>query len=113
MVRRFLFTLLILFPGMFSYAQVFEVATYLHLLASNKDEFMSYTKSRGFSTNIDTTSHSLVAKKPGCLYLKPYGTENNNENYDLMLIVSTQEKENNKLIIKAAKKRNPTGRYMA
>jgi len=83
-------------------AQAFDSATYSYLVKAEKDEFINYANSVGLTTVIDTLSQSLFAKKKGCLYMKPLSGKNNNEFYELVLIVSTLNKENNKLILKDA-----------
>lgn len=88
------------------FAQTIDTTTYSHLVKAGKDEFLSYARSVGLTTEIDTVSQSLFAKTKGCLYVKPLGNQNNNEYYDLVLIVSTQNKENNKLILRNTKE-NP------
>ncbi len=88
--------------GQVSFAQMIDSTTYLHLRNADKDEFMKYAKSVGLTTDYDTTAQSLFAKKKGCIYTKPADDKNNNEYYDLVLIVSTQNKENNKVILKGA-----------
>ena len=90
----------------FTNAQSFDTTTYSHLVKADKNEFIRYARSAGLATEIDTTSQSLFAKTKGCLYTKPLGDKNNNEYYDLVLIVSTLDKANNKLILKNAKE-NP------
>ncbi|MFT3935931.1 MAG: hypothetical protein QM726_20040 [Chitinophagaceae bacterium] len=95
-------SLLMLFGQVLS-AQTFDTTTYMHLVQADKEEFVNYAKSIGMTTDFDTASQSLFAKTKGCLYTKPLGDKNNNEYYDLVLIVSTQNKENNKLILRDAK----------
>jgi len=106
MKRPFLLVILFVFWGHFTNAQTFDVTTYSHLVKADQNEFIRYAKSVGLTTDIDTISQSLFAKTKGCLYTKPLGDKNNNEYYDLVLIVSTLDKENNKLILKNAKE-NP------
>ena len=86
----------------FLYAQAFDTTTYSHLVEANKDEFIQYARSAGLTIVIDTLSQSVIAKRKGCLYIKPYGDKNNNEYYNLALMVSTLNKENNNLILKNA-----------
>ena len=86
----------------FLYAQAFDTTTYSHLVEANKDEFIQYARSAGLTIVIDTVSQSVIAKRKGCLYIKPYGDKNNNEYYNLALMVSTLNKENNNLILKNA-----------
>ena len=102
MKKQFLIFILLLVFGQLLYAQAFDTITYSHLVKADKDEFITYAKSVGLTTVIDTVSQSLIAKRKGCLYIKPFGDKNNNEYYGLVLIVSTLSKENNKLILKNA-----------
>ena len=93
---------LFVFVGQSLFAQTFDTTTYSHLVKADKDEFISFAKSVGLTTVTDTASQTLFAKTQGCLYAKPLGDKNNNEFYDLVLIVSTLDKKNNKLILKNA-----------
>jgi len=102
MKKQFSIFILLIFSGLVLHAQAFDTTTYIHLVNADKDEFVTYAKSVGLTTEIDTASQSLFAKTKGCLYMKPLGNKNNNEYYDLVLIVSTLDKENNKLILKNA-----------
>lgn len=102
MTKQFsLLTLLFAF-GQILHAQTLDTTIYAHLLTADKNEFITYAKSVGLTTDYDSTSQTLFAKTKGCLYAKPLGDKNNNQYYDLVLIVSTLNKENNKLIIKNA-----------
>jgi hypothetical protein len=103
MTKNLLALVSFVFLGQILFAQTFDSATYSHLVKADKDEFLSYSESVGMTTDFDTASQSLFAKAKGCLYTKPLGDKNNNEYYDLVLIVSTQNKENNKLILRDAK----------
>jgi hypothetical protein len=102
MIKQFSIFILLIFFGQLLHAQTFDTTTYFHLVNADKDKFITYAKSVGLTTEIDTASQSLFAKTKGCLYVKPLGDKNNNANYDLVLIVSTLNKENNKLILKNA-----------
>lgn len=102
-MNRYLLVLMIaVLMGQATVAQTVDSATYLHLRSADKDEFISYAKKVGLATEYDTASQSLFAKTKGCIYSKPLGDKNNNEYYDLVLIVSTQNKENNKILLKGA-----------
>jgi len=83
-------------------AQSLDTITFRHLLKADKEEFLSYAKSARLVTSYDTLAETLFAKTEDCLYAKPTGTKNDNENYALALIVSTRNKDNNKLILKNA-----------
>lgn len=98
MTKRFSIFILLVFFGQLLQAQTFDTTTYFQLVNADKDKFITYAKSVGLTIDIDTASQSLFAKTKGCLYVKPWGDKNNNEHYDLVLIVSTLNKENNKLI---------------
>ena len=103
-MTKTLFTLfLVLLVGQNLFAQTFDTTTYLHLVKADKDEFILYAKAVGLTIATDTASQTLFAKTKGCLYAKPLGDKNNNEYYDLVLIVSTLDKKNNKLILQNAK----------
>ena len=104
MTKNLFALMLFMLFGQLLFAQTFDTTTYSHLIKADRDGFLSYAKSVGMTTDFDTTSQSLFAKTKGCLYTKPLGDKNNNEYYDLVLIVSTQNKENNKLILRDAKK---------
>ena len=88
------------------YSQSLDKITYERLLKSNKIEFVKYAKSVDLTIETDSIAESIFAKKVGCLYIKPTGTKNDNQYYQLVLIVSTQNKENNKIILENAKE-NP------
>lgn len=102
-VIRFIYSILILFLIQNSVAQVFNKADYLHLLKADKSEFIAYAKSVGLTTDMDEASETLFATTKGCVFGKPLGNKNNNEYYDLVLLVSTLDKNNNKLILGKAK----------
>jgi hypothetical protein len=102
MRNKLLSLILLLFAGQSLLAQTLDTTIYRHLVTANKDEFTIYASSKGYSTSIDTAAEVLFAKTKGCIFAKPLGTKNNNQFYDLVLIVSTQDKANNKLIIKKA-----------
>jgi len=102
MRNKLLPLVLLLFAGQNLLAQTLDTAIFSHLLNAGKDDFISYANSKGLSTSLDTAAEVLFAKTKGCIYAKPLGTKNNNQFYDLVLIVSTQDKANNKLIIKNA-----------
>ena len=102
MIKHFFIFILCTVFSQFLYAQAFDTTIYFRLVEANKDEFIKYAPSVGLTIVIDTVSQSVIAKRKGCLYIKPYGDKNNNEYYDLALIVSTLSKENNKLILKNA-----------
>lgn len=102
MTKNLLLLMLSMLFEQILFAQTFDTTTYLHLVKADKDEFVNYAKSVGMTTDFDTASQSLFARTKGCLYTKPLGDKNNNEYYDLVLIVSTQNKENNKLILRNA-----------
>ena len=89
MIKNLLAFISIMLCGQFLFAQTFDTATYFHLVKADKDEFLNYAKSAGMTTDFGTASQSLFAKTKGCLYTKPLGDKNNNEYYDLVLIVST------------------------
>lgn len=103
MKKTFLSLLLLLFVGQHLIAQTFDITTFSHLVNADKDEFISYAKSVGLTTDFDATSQTLFATKKGCVYGKPLSDKNNNEYYDLVLVVSTLDKENNRLVLKNAK----------
>src|SRR6187402_2115658 len=86
-----------------SYSQSFDKATYERLVKSDKIEFVKYAKSVDLTIETDSMSESIFAKKEGCLYIKPSRTKNDNKYYQLVLIVSTQNRENNKIILENAK----------
>ena len=102
MTKSFLTILLFILAAQSLLAQTFDTTIYSHLVKADKDEFISFAKSVGFTIVTDTASQTLFAKTKGCLYAKPFGDKNNNEYYDLVLIVSTLDKKNNKLILKNA-----------
>jgi len=103
-MKKNIFYLLIIFlPNQNLYSQAFDEETYLKLLNSNKIEFVEYAESRGLTIEIDSLAESIFAKKKGCLFTKPLGIKNNNDKYNLALIVSTLNKENNWIILKNAK----------
>jgi hypothetical protein len=102
MAKQFSIFILLIFFGQLLYAQTLDTTTYFQLVNADKGKFINYAKSVGLTIDIDTASQSLFAKTKGCLYVKPLGGKNNNEHYDLVLIVSTLNKENNKLILKNA-----------
>jgi len=81
------------------YSQKFDKKTFEKLLKSDKTEFVQYAKSIGLIVETDSISESIFAKTKGCLYIKPTGTKNNNQYYELSLVVSTQNKDNNKIIL--------------
>jgi hypothetical protein len=83
-------------------SQTFDQSTYLKLLKSDKVEFIIYAKSINLIVETDSIAESIFAKKIGCLYVKPTGTTNDNKYYELVLIVSTLNKENNKIILENA-----------
>ena len=83
-------------------AQSLDTVTFRHLLKADREEFLSFAKSARLVTSYDTVAEILFAKTDDCLYAKPTGTKNDNENYALVLIVSTRNKDNNKLILKNA-----------
>jgi hypothetical protein len=99
MVKQTLLLVISLVLGQSIFAQGFDTTTYRRLLDAGKDDFVSVAKAAGLDTAYDTASQTLFAKTKGCIYTKPLGDKNNNENYDLALIVSTLNKENNKLIL--------------
>ncbi|NII29096.1 hypothetical protein HB364_28715 [Pseudoflavitalea sp. X16] len=107
MTKNFLLSILLLAFGQILQAQTFDTTTYFKLVTADKNEFITYAKSVGLTTDFDTASQALFAKTKGFVYTKPLGDKNNNEYYDLVLIVSTLSKENNKLILKNATE-NPT-----
>ncbi len=88
------------------YSQTLDKTTYEQLLKSDKIEFVKISKSVGLKIETDSISESIFAKKAGCLFIKPTGTKNDNQYYQLVLIISTQNKENNKIILESAKE-NP------
>lgn len=102
MTKQLSIFIFLILSGLILHAQAFNITTYTHLVNADKDEFITYAKSVGLTNEIDTASQSLFAKTKGCLYVKPLGNKNNNEYYDLVLIVSTLDKENNKMILKNA-----------
>lgn len=102
-MKKNILAFLFMFIGSFSFAQNFDVRTFSNLVKSDKNEFIKLAESLGFTTNLDEASQTLFASKKGCVYGKPLTNKNNNEFYDLVLIVSTLDKENNKLILKNAK----------
>ena len=86
-----------------SFSQAFDIKTFNELKkATNKIEFVSSAKAANLTVEEDLASECIFAKKKGCLYTKPLGVKSNNEFYDLILIVSTLNKENNKQILKNA-----------
>jgi hypothetical protein len=101
-MKNIFISLLFLSLGNVLCAQTLEVKTYSKLVKADKDDFISFAKSSGFETDFDETSQTLFAATKGCIYAKPIGEKNNNEYFDLVLIVSTLDKENNKLILKNA-----------
>ena len=109
-MNRFFFILF--FSTQFSFAQAFDKLTYLKLLKANKEEFVTYAKSSGFTTELDRTSQTIFARKKGCVYGKSLGDKNNNESYDLIMFVSTLDKNNNKLILKNAKETEEKGTWI-
>src|SRR5690242_4192836 len=102
MRKQFSLLILLFVFGQILHDQTFDTTTYAHLLIADKDEFIAYAKSVSLTIDFDTTSQTLFAKTNGCIYTKPLSEKNNNEYYDLVLIVSTSNKGNNKLILKNA-----------
>lgn len=102
MIKQFSLLIFLFAFAQISHAQTFDITTYAHLVTADKDEFIKYAKSVGLETNLDSASQTLFAKTKGCIYAKPLDDKNNNQYYDLVLIVSTLDKENNKLIFKNA-----------
>lgn len=88
------------------YSQTFDKTIYEKLLKSDKIEFVKHAKSVSLTIETDSISESIFAKKADCLFIKPTGSKNDNQYYQLVLIVSTQNKENNKIILENAKE-NP------
>ncbi|MFC4816793.1 hypothetical protein [Flavobacterium sp. GCM10023249] len=84
-------------------AQGFNKTHYLSLIKVDKNEFVTYAESVGMITEMDEISETLFARTKGCVFGKPLGTKNNNASYDLVLLVSTLDKSNNKLILDKAK----------
>lgn len=101
MKKLILFLILVLTQNLC--AQSFDKKTYEKLLKLDKIKFVKYAKSVGLTVENDSISESIFAKNAGCLYIKPTGAKNDNQYYQLALIVSTQNKENNKLILENAK----------
>jgi hypothetical protein len=102
MAKHFLLFISVIVYVQLLNAQTLNTTIYSKLLTSDKDEFITYAKSAGLATDIDTVSQSIIAKTSGCVFMKPLNEKNNNEYYDLVLIVSTLNKENNKRILKNA-----------
>lgn len=102
MGKQFFISIALTVFGHFLFAQAFDTTTYTHLLNADRNAFIKYAGSVGLTIVVDTVSQSIIAKRKGCIYIKPYSDKNNNEYYDLALIVSTLHKENNKLILKNA-----------
>jgi len=88
------------------YSQTFDKQTYKKLLKSDKIGFVEHAKSIGLTVETDSISESIFAKKADCLFIKPTGSKNDNSFYQLVLIVSTKNKENSKIILENAKE-NP------
>jgi hypothetical protein len=101
MVNRILVALLLLIFRQVSYAQIIDTTVYKHLLHADKIEFKRYAESVGLQTNFDSLSNMLFAKKPGLVYGKPL--IEGSQSYVLEMIVSTQDKANNKSVIQDAK----------
>lgn len=102
MSKQFFISLVFTAFGQFAFSQAFDTTTYAHLVSADKNEFINYAESAGLTIVVDTVSQSIIAKRKGCIYIKPYSNKNNNEYYDLALIISTLNKENNKLILRNA-----------
>ena len=85
------------------YSQSIDKKTYEKLLKADKIEFVKYAKKVDLTIETDSISEFIYAKKVGCIYIKPTGTKNDNQYYQLVLIVSTQNKENNKIILENVK----------
>jgi len=102
MQKHLLLILFLMIIGQLTPAQTLDTVVYNRLVKANKDEFITYAKSVGLETAFDTASQTLFAKKKGCLYAKPLAQKGGNTDYELVMIVSTLNKENNKLIFKKA-----------
>ena len=102
MKKTFFTFLLFLFANNYLSAQKFDTKTYSDLVKANKEEFVTIAGAAGLKTDFDETSKVLFAGSKECLYSKPLSDTSNNEYYDLVLIVSTLDKTNNKLILKNA-----------
>ena len=103
MINKLFSLALLILCGQSLRAQSLDIVIFRHLLTADKEEFLTYAKSARFITSYDTVSETLFANTEDCLYAKPTGTKNDNENYALVLIVSTRNKDNNKLILKNAR----------
>ncbi len=101
-MSRILITTILLFCSLVISAQTLNEANYSRLLKSNVEEFISYAKSENFTTSIDSQVHMAFATKKGFVYGKPIDNSNDNDYYQLVLLISTLNKENNKLILKNA-----------
>ena len=104
-MQRYFLIFIFIIIGQFAHAQSIDTTIYLTLVKSDIDNFESISKTAGFVTSFDTTSQTMLASKKGLVYAKPIGDKNDNAYYKLALIVSTQNKENNKLILRNAKEK--------
>ncbi|WJS96507.1 hypothetical protein NYQ10_08595 [Flavobacterium johnsoniae] len=103
---KILLTFIIIVFAQNLHSQSFDKKTYEKLLKLDKVEFVKYAESVGLRIEIDSISESIFAQSKGCLYIKPTGNKNDNQYYKLALIISTQNKENNKIILESARE-NP------
>lgn len=103
LLRPFVF-LTLLFSFQAILAQTFDSTSYLHLLLADRNEFISYSKSVGLTTRIDTSMSSVVAKDNNCVYIKPLKEKDNNSKmYDLVMVISTPDRTKNRFILRNAK----------
>src|SRR5438105_1916556 len=102
MIKQFLlFSLTFVFVQIL-HAQTFDTTIYSHLVAADSNAFITYAKSFGLNTAYDKASKTLFAKTKGWVYTKPLDGKSNNRYCDLVLIISTLNKEDKKLILKNA-----------
>lgn len=96
------FLIIFLFFGLQSFGQTLDTIIYRQLFESKYVDFIDIAKSHGYSTSIDTVNNFLTAKTNGVIFFKEKPDTGTTE-YRLDMIVSTLNKENNKLILKNAK----------
>ena len=85
-----------------AFGQKLDRNIYFNFVKADSSEFIKYAQQIGFTTEYDITSKVLFAKTKGFVFGKPLA-ETGNASYVLTLVVSTLDKENNKIILQNAK----------
>lgn len=80
-----------------------DLKIYRKLLKADKADFVKVGESLGLSTDFDSLSNIRFLQKQGFLFSKPMGEDTSASVYALHMLVSTLDKNNNKLILKSAK----------